>query len=67
MSNTFHMPLTPELRNKINRSIENNISELRTCERNSLVNIQIAGNVALKNLIKNLPDGYPIPMKGERK
>lgn len=67
MSNTFHMPLTPELRNKINRSIENNISELRTCERNSIVNIQIVGNVALKNLINNLPDGYPIPMKGERK
>lgn len=64
MNNTFHMPLTPELRNKINRSIENNISELRTCERNSIVNIQIVGNVALKNLINNLPDGYPIPMKG---
>lgn len=67
MSSNFHMPLTPELRNKINRSIENNISELRTCERNSLVNIQIVGNVALKNLINNLPDGYPIPMKGEHK
>lgn len=64
MSNTFYRPLTPELRNKINRSIDNNISELRTCERNPIVNIQITWNVALKNLIKNLPDGYPIPMKG---
>lgn len=64
MSNTFYRPLTPELRNKINNSIDNNIYELRTCENNVFVNIQITGNAALKNLINNLPDGYPIPMKG---
>ena len=64
MSNTFYRPLTPKLRNKINNCIDNNIYELRTCENNAFVNIQITGNTALKNLIKNLPDGYPIPMKG---
>lgn len=64
MSNTFYRPLTPELRSKINNSIDNNIYELRTCENNVFVNIQITGNTALKNLINNLPDGYPIPMKG---
>lgn len=67
MSNTFYRPLTQELRNKINNSIDNNICELRTCENNAFVNIQITGNTALKNLINNLPDGYPIPMKGDNK
>lgn len=65
MSDTFYKPLTPELRNNINRSIENNISELQTCRPNAIVNAQICGYNALKNVINALPDGYPIPMKGE--
>lgn len=65
MSDTFYKPLTPELRNNINRSIENNISELQTCRLNAIVNVQICGYNTLKNVINALPDGYPIPMKGE--
>lgn len=67
MSDTFHKPLTPELRKKINNSIDNNISELRTCNPCTLVNMQINGNMLLKNIINALPDGYPIPMERRRK
>lgn len=63
MSDTFYMPLTPKLRNSIISSIDNNISELNTCKPNAYVSMQITGNVALKNLIKALPDGYPLPME----
>lgn len=59
--NTFYKPLTPHLRDRINCSIDRNIEELKTCQSNALVNMQISGQVALKNLIKSLPDGYPIP------
>lgn len=67
MSDTFYKPLTPELRKKINSSIDNNISELRTCNPCTLVNMQITGNMLLKNIINALPDGYPIPMERSRK
>lgn len=63
MSDTFYKPLTNELRAKINSSIDNNITELKTCESNALVNMQITANNAIKNLINSLPDGYPLPMK----
>lgn len=65
MNDTFYKPLTPELRNSINSSIDNSISELRTCRPNAIVNMQINANIALKNIIKALPDGYPLPMERE--
>lgn len=67
MSDTFYRPLTPELRSSINSSIDNDISELRTCRPNAFVSMQIAGSVALKNLINALPDGYPLPMEKRNK
>lgn len=67
MSDTFYKSLTPELRKKINSSIDNNISELRTCNQCTLVNMQITGNMLLKNIINALPDGYPMPMERSRK
>lgn len=63
MSDTFYKPLTPELRNSINYSIDDNISELRTCRPNAFVNMQINANLVLKNIINALPDGYPLPME----
>lgn len=63
MSETFYKPLTPDMRKQINDSIEKNIKELKTCEQNVLVNMQIQGQLALKNLIDSLPDGYLIPMR----
>lgn len=62
MRETFYMPLTPSLRADINASIEKNIAELRTCQRNAFVNMQIAGYEQTKRLINGLPDGYPMPM-----
>lgn len=63
MSDTFYKPLTPALRGDINKAIDNNIADLRTCQSNAIVTAQIVGQLALKNLINALPDGYPIPME----
>lgn len=63
MSDVFYMPLTPELRNRINSSIDGNILELHTCKPNAFVNAQTIGYKSLKSIINTLPDGYPIPME----
>lgn len=63
MSKEFVKPLTPKFRGEINMSINDQIEELKTCQSNAIVNMQITGLKALKNLINNLPDGYLIPMK----
>lgn len=62
MGETFYKPLTPNLRADINDLIEKNIAELRTCQSNVFVNMQIARYESTKSLINGLPDGYPIPM-----
>ena len=62
MQETFYKPLTPSLRADINTSIEKNIAELRTCQSNAFVNMQITGYEQTKRLINGLPDGYPMPM-----
>lgn len=62
MQNTFYKPLTPSLRAEINASIENSIAELRTCQSNVFVNMQIASYEQTRKLINGLPDGYPMPM-----
>lgn len=63
MADTFYRPLTPQLRIEIMQSIDSNISELNTCQNNSLVNMQKTGYGALKNIINALPDGYLIPFE----
>ena len=63
MSETFYKPLTPNLRSEINGSIEKQMQELRICQSNVFVSMQIEGLRITKNLINRLPDGYPIPMK----
>lgn len=63
MSETFYKPLTPNLRSKINSSIEKQMQELRTCQSNVFVSMQMEGLRNAKNLINRLPDGYPMPMK----
>lgn len=67
MGDTFYKPLTPALRNDINRSINDNISELRTCRRNAFTNAKLIGYEALRNIIRALPDGYPLPVERIRK
>lgn len=63
MADTFYRPLTPQLRSEIMQSIDSNISELNTCQNNSLVNMQKTGYEALRNIINALPDGYLIPFE----
>lgn len=65
MNDTFYKPLTPKLRSDINIAIDNLIEELKTCKPNVFVNSQILAYTGTKNLINNLPDGYPIPFNKE--
>jgi len=65
MMEVFYKPLTPDLRQKAIESINRNILELRTCEPNALVQMQITSYQAAKMLINGLPDGYPMPMRKE--
>ena len=60
---TDYKPLTPKFRSEILDSINSQVNELNTCQTNAFVSVQKAGLSALENLIKALPDGYPIPLK----
>ena len=60
---TNYKPLTPKLRNDILDSINSQVSELNTCQTNAFVSAQMVGLSALQNLIKALPDGYPVPFE----
>ena len=60
---TDYKPLTPKFRSEILDSINSQVSELDTCQTNAFVSAQMAGLSALQNLIKALPDGYPMPVK----
>lgn len=61
MSN--YKPLTPKFRSDILDSINSQVSELNACQENVFVSAQRVGLDALQNLIKALPDGYPIPIE----
>ena len=61
MSN--YKPLTPKFRSDILDSINSQVSELNACQENVFVSAQRVGLDALQNLIKALPDGYPMPVK----
>ena len=60
---SYYKPLTPKLRNDILDSINLQVNELNTCQTNAFVSAQMAGLSALENLIRALPDGYPMPVK----
>ena len=60
---SYYKPLTPKLRNDILDSINSQISELNTCQPTAFVSVQKVGLDALENLIRALPDGYPIPFE----
>lgn len=59
----YYKPLTPKFRKEINDSINDQISELNTCESNAFVSAQKISLQALQNLIYALPDGYPMPVR----
>lgn len=60
---SYYKPLTPQFRSDILDGINSQVSELNTCQENAFVLAQKVGLNALQNLIKALPDGYPIPLK----
>lgn len=60
---TNYKQLTPKFRSEILDSINSQVSELNACQENVFVSAQRVGLDALQNLIKALPDGYPIPLK----
>ena len=64
---TDYKPLTPKLRSEILDSINSQVNELNTCQTNAFVSAQKVGLDALENLIRALPDGYPIPFERKDK
>lgn len=60
---TNYKPLTPQFRSDILDGINSQVSELNACQENAFVSAQMAGLSALENLIRALPDGYPIPIE----
>lgn len=60
---TNYKPLTPKFRSEILDSINSQVNELNACQTNAFVSAQMAGLSALENLIRALPDGYPIPFE----
>ena len=60
---TYHKPLTPEFRARINESVRSIEKELDTCQNTPYVTAQKIGLQELENLINALPDGFPLPMK----
>ena len=60
---SYYKPLTPIFRSDILDSINSQVSELNACQENVFVSAQRVGLDALQNLIKALPDGYPIPIE----
>lgn len=60
---SYYKPLTPKFRSDILDSINSQVSELNAFQENVFVSAQRVGLDALHNLIKALPDGYPIPIE----
>lgn len=60
---TVYKMLTPKLRREIIESIDQQLEEVKTCEKNILTEMQFESLSALKTLIGQLPDGYLMPMK----
>ena len=61
----YYEPLTPELRQGINETIEKELGKLNTCKPTALVAARRVGLRATKNLINSLPDGHPVPIARE--
>lgn len=61
----YYEPLTPELRQGINETIEKELGKLNTCKPAVFVAERRVGLRTTKNLINSLPDGYPVPIARE--
>lgn len=61
---TVYKMLTPKLRGEITEDLDQLLAEVNTCEKNILTGMQYESISALKTLINQLPDGYPMPFNG---
>ena len=57
-----YKPLTPALRLDIEIGFNKMITELKSCEQNNLVVMQIKALEMERRLIRGLPDGFPMPL-----
>ncbi len=57
------IPLTPSLRQDINKGIDITIEGLKACKPNGLAAVQIEALGMYKTLIRGLPDGFPMPIR----
>lgn len=62
---TDYVPLSPNMREAMNNSIDQRIAVLNTCESTPWVNLSRIETEVLRNLINALPDGYPMPIRRE--
>lgn len=62
----YYKPLTPDFRDQILSSINDNIREINTCKNTFYKEMYLSSYRALKELINCLPDGYPIPINDNR-
>lgn len=62
----YYKILTPNFRKEIDNSINEIMHDLAECSPNPLVRILMDALDSLRYVIDRLPDGYLIPMKGDR-
>ena len=62
----MYKPLTPKFRDEIITGINAQRMELNTCQQTAYISVQKIGLDALENLIRALPDGYPIPLEEKK-
>lgn len=62
-NDTYIKPMTPTRRAEIDNAFDKQIEELKSCQQNSLVKLQIGSLLEYKRIIHNLPDGFPLPFK----
>lgn len=63
MSETIIRPMTPQTRAETDNAFDKRIEELKSCQQNSLVKLQIGSLLEYKRIIHNLPDGFPLPFE----
>lgn len=61
-----YKPLTPDFRDQILSSIDDQIREINTCNNTCFKSMYLNSYGALKQLINALPDGYPLPISDNR-
>lgn len=59
---TEYVPLSPEIRAAVNKTVDQRVAALNACESTPWINLSRCANEMVRNLINALPDGYPVPV-----